>query len=135
MEGAMQVNTHRNEANPSRWWGLALLCGAFFVVISAVIVTVALPSRDPDFSLRWGWSAALLLRSHGGSYPSGRGADFGSIFDSPTASVAALADVPERESPVASVVSNTRGPCRDPAGASPARAGTRDRGSVRGVTI
>jgi hypothetical protein len=58
----MKVNTHRNEADPSRWWGLALLCGAFFVVISAVIVTVALTSKDPGFSLRWGWSAALLSR-------------------------------------------------------------------------
>ena len=31
--------------DPRRWWALALLCGAFFMVIlDAAIVTVALPS-------------------------------------------------------------------------------------------
>ena len=36
---------HATELDPRRWWALALLCGAFFMVIlDAAIVTVALPS-------------------------------------------------------------------------------------------
>ena len=34
-----------NTPDPRRWWALALLCGAFFMVIlDATIVLVALPS-------------------------------------------------------------------------------------------
>ena len=52
--------------DPRRWWALALLCGAFFMVIlDAAIVTVALPSiqRDLGFSeqsLQWVVSAYAL---------------------------------------------------------------------------
>jgi EmrB/QacA subfamily drug resistance transporter len=52
--------------DPRRWWALALLCGAFFMVIlDAAIVTVALPSiqEDLDFSaqgLQWVVSAYAL---------------------------------------------------------------------------
>jgi EmrB/QacA subfamily drug resistance transporter len=54
---------HVTEPDPRRWWALALLCGAFFMVIlDAAIVTVALPSiqEDLDFSaqgLQWVVSA------------------------------------------------------------------------------
>ncbi len=38
--------------DPRRWWALALLCGAFFMVIlDAAIVTVALPSIQKDLGL------------------------------------------------------------------------------------
>jgi EmrB/QacA subfamily drug resistance transporter len=49
--------------NPRRWWALALLCGAFFMVIlDANIVIVALPSIDGDLGfseqgLQWVISA------------------------------------------------------------------------------
>jgi hypothetical protein len=34
--------------DPRRWWALALLCGAFFMVIlDAAIVIVALPRSEP----------------------------------------------------------------------------------------
>ena len=52
--------------DPRRWWALALLCGAFFMVIlDAAIVTVALPSiqEELDFSargLQWVVSAYAL---------------------------------------------------------------------------
>jgi EmrB/QacA subfamily drug resistance transporter len=52
--------------DPRRWWALALLCGAFFMVIlDAAIVTVALPSieKELDFSaqgLQWVVSAYAL---------------------------------------------------------------------------
>src|SRR4029453_4127619 len=52
--------------DPRRWWALALLCGAFFMVIlDAAIVTVALPSIETelDFSpqgLQWVVSAYAL---------------------------------------------------------------------------
>ena len=37
------------ERDPRRWWALALLCGAFFMVIlDATIVLVALPSIQAD---------------------------------------------------------------------------------------
>jgi hypothetical protein len=29
----MQASTFRTEPDPRRWWALALLCGAFFMVI------------------------------------------------------------------------------------------------------
>jgi EmrB/QacA subfamily drug resistance transporter len=52
--------------DPRRWWALALLCGAFFMVIlDAAIVTVALPSIEKDLSfsvqgLQWVVSAYAL---------------------------------------------------------------------------
>src|SRR5919106_518186 len=52
--------------DPRRWWALALLCGAFFMVIlDAAIVTVALPSIQQDLSfsaqgLQWVVSAYAL---------------------------------------------------------------------------
>jgi EmrB/QacA subfamily drug resistance transporter len=53
-------------ADPRRWWALALLCGAFFMVIlDANIVAVALPSIEADLGfseqgLQWVLSAYLL---------------------------------------------------------------------------
>src|SRR5437899_74985 len=52
--------------DPRRWLALALLCGAFFMVIlDAAIVTVALPSIQSDLgfseqSLQWVVSAYAL---------------------------------------------------------------------------
>ena len=52
--------------NPRRWWALALLCGAFFMVIlDANIVIVALPSIEADLGfseqgLQWVVSAYAL---------------------------------------------------------------------------
>jgi EmrB/QacA subfamily drug resistance transporter len=52
--------------DPRRWWALALLCGAFFMVIlDAAIVTVALPSIQEELSfsaqgLQWVVSAYAL---------------------------------------------------------------------------
>src|SRR5262249_49014923 len=52
--------------DPRRWWALALLCGAFFMVIlDAAIVTVALPSIQTDLNfsaqgLQWVVSAYAL---------------------------------------------------------------------------
>src|SRR5215510_3619749 len=60
------VSAPRHEPDPRRWWALALLCGAFFMVIlDAAIVTVALPSieKELDFSaqgLQWVVSAYAL---------------------------------------------------------------------------
>ena len=60
------VITSRTDPDPRRWWALALLCGAFFMVIlDAAIVTVALPSieKELDFSaqgLQWVVSAYAL---------------------------------------------------------------------------
>ena len=57
---------HATELDPRRWWALALLCGAFFMVIlDAAIVTVALPSIQSDLgfseqSLQWVVSAYAL---------------------------------------------------------------------------
>src|SRR5262245_48317512 len=54
------------EPDPRRWWALALLCGAFFMVIlDAAIVTVALPSIQADLGfsaqgLQWVVSAYAL---------------------------------------------------------------------------
>jgi EmrB/QacA subfamily drug resistance transporter len=62
----MEAAAARTEPDPRRWWALALLCGAFFMVIlDAAIVTVALPSieEDLDFSaqgLQWVVSAYAL---------------------------------------------------------------------------
>jgi EmrB/QacA subfamily drug resistance transporter len=52
--------------NPRRWWALALLCGAFFmVIVDGAIVIVALPSIDADLGfsasgLQWVISAYAL---------------------------------------------------------------------------
>jgi EmrB/QacA subfamily drug resistance transporter len=60
------VAVTRTEPDPKRWWALALLCGAFFMVILDVsIVNVALPSiqKDLHFSqgdLQWVLSAYAL---------------------------------------------------------------------------
>jgi MFS family permease len=35
-------------ADPRRWWALALLCGAFFMVILDANIVVALPSIEAD---------------------------------------------------------------------------------------
>src|SRR4029453_7637001 len=56
----------RTEPDPRRWWALALLCGAFFMVIlDAAIVTVALPSIEEDLGfsaqgLQWVISASAV---------------------------------------------------------------------------
>jgi EmrB/QacA subfamily drug resistance transporter len=55
-----------NTLDPRRWWALALLCGAFFmVVLDATIVLVALPSIQADLGfseqgLQWVLSAYAL---------------------------------------------------------------------------
>jgi EmrB/QacA subfamily drug resistance transporter len=55
-----------NAPDPRRWWALALLCGAFFMVIlDATIVLVALPSIQADLGfseqgLQWVLSAYAL---------------------------------------------------------------------------
>ena len=52
--------------DPRRWWALALLCGAFFMVIlDSAIVVVALPSIETDLGfsaqgLQWVLSAYAL---------------------------------------------------------------------------
>src|SRR5919109_5560186 len=52
--------------DPRRWWALALLCGAFFMVIlDAAMVLVALPSIEADLGfsaqgLQWVMSAYAL---------------------------------------------------------------------------
>ena len=57
---------HEVAPDPRRWFALALLCGAFFMVIlDAAIVTVALPSIQSDLgfsaeSLQWVVSAYAL---------------------------------------------------------------------------
>jgi MFS family permease len=54
------------QIDPRRWWALALLCGAFFLVIlDAAIVIVALPSIEADLGfserrLQWVVSAHAL---------------------------------------------------------------------------
>src|ERR671911_507619 len=56
----------RDVPDPHRWWALALLCGAFFmVVLDATIVLVALPSIQADLGfseegLQWVLSAYAL---------------------------------------------------------------------------
>jgi EmrB/QacA subfamily drug resistance transporter len=62
----MTETTPRTEPDPRRWWALALLCGAFFMVIlDAAIVTVALPSIEEELGfsaqgLQWVVSAYAL---------------------------------------------------------------------------
>jgi EmrB/QacA subfamily drug resistance transporter len=65
-ESWMEAATPRTAPDPRRWWALALLCGAFFMVIlDAAIVTVALPSIEQDLGfsaqgLQWVVSAYAL---------------------------------------------------------------------------
>jgi len=62
----MTESVSRTEPDSRRWWALALLCGAFFMVIlDAAIVTVALPSIEEDLGftsqgLQWVVSAYAL---------------------------------------------------------------------------
>ena len=61
-----QVARLASAPDPRRWWALALLCGAFFMVIlDAAIVTVALPSIQEELGfsvqgLQWVVSAYAL---------------------------------------------------------------------------
>src|ERR671917_1485679 len=56
----------RDVPDPRRWWALALLCGAFFMVLlDGTIVLVALPSIGADLGfseqgLQWVLSAYAL---------------------------------------------------------------------------
>jgi EmrB/QacA subfamily drug resistance transporter len=65
-ETAMTESAHQTPPVSRRWWALALLCGAFFMVIlDAAIVTVALPSIQEDLGftsqgLQWVVSAYAL---------------------------------------------------------------------------
>jgi EmrB/QacA subfamily drug resistance transporter len=62
----METSDVLNTPDPRRWWALALLCGAFFmVVLDATIVLVALPSIQVDLGfseqgLQWVLSAYAL---------------------------------------------------------------------------
>src|SRR5262249_28280918 len=64
--GKMQEVATGTVPDPRRWWALALLCGAFFMVIlDAAIVTVALPSIEVELGfsaqgLQWVVSAYAL---------------------------------------------------------------------------
>jgi EmrB/QacA subfamily drug resistance transporter len=65
-EKTVNAAIRRTEPDPRRWWALALLCGAFYMVIlDAAIVTVALPSIEEDLGfsaqgLQWVVSAYAL---------------------------------------------------------------------------
>jgi EmrB/QacA subfamily drug resistance transporter len=62
----VSTDMETNTPDPRRWWALALLCGAFFMVIlDANIVIVALPSIEADLGfseqgLQWVISAYAL---------------------------------------------------------------------------
>jgi EmrB/QacA subfamily drug resistance transporter len=62
----MEATASRTGPDPRRWWALALLCGAFFMVLlDATIVLVALPSIGADLGfseqgLQWVLSAYAL---------------------------------------------------------------------------
>src|SRR5215471_7238131 len=62
----MEATPTRDDPDPRRWWALALLCGAFFMVIlDGTIVLVALPSIGADLGfseqgLQWVLSAYAL---------------------------------------------------------------------------
>jgi EmrB/QacA subfamily drug resistance transporter len=66
MEPLAPVARSAPALDPRRWWALALLCGAFFMVIlDAAIVTVALPSIEEELGfsaqgLQWVVSAYAL---------------------------------------------------------------------------
>src|SRR5918995_6877633 len=61
--GGLMETSGLNPPDPRRWWALALLCGAFFMVIlDSAIVIVALPSIETDLGfseqgLQWVLSA------------------------------------------------------------------------------
>jgi MFS family permease len=67
---AVEALARRTTPDPRRWWELALLCGAFFMVIlDAAIVIVAMPSIHADLGfseqgLQWvlteGFQSAFL---------------------------------------------------------------------------
>jgi len=75
----MEASAPRTGADPRRWWGLALLCGAFFMVLlDGTIVLVALPLIGADLglsgqALQWVLSAYAL--AFGGLLLGGRAAD------------------------------------------------------------
>jgi MFS family permease len=62
----MDMTPTHNVPDPRRWWALALLCGAFFMVLlDGTIVLVALPSIGADLGfseqgLQWVLSAYAL---------------------------------------------------------------------------
>jgi MFS family permease len=62
----MKATAPRTGPDPRRWWALALLCGAFLMVLlDATIVLVALPSIGADLGfseqgLQWVLSAYAL---------------------------------------------------------------------------
>jgi MFS family permease len=64
--GDMEATALRTGPDPRRWWALALLCGAFFMVLlDGTIVLVALPSIQADIGfsaqgLQWVLSAYAL---------------------------------------------------------------------------
>jgi MFS family permease len=64
--GEVEATAPRTGPDPRRWWALALLCGAFFMVLlDGTIVLVALPSIGADLSfsaqgLQWVLSAYAL---------------------------------------------------------------------------
>jgi EmrB/QacA subfamily drug resistance transporter len=64
--GDMEATAPRTGPDPRRWWALALLCGAFFMVLlDGTIVLVALPSIQADIGfsaqgLQWVLSAYAL---------------------------------------------------------------------------
>jgi MFS family permease len=64
--GNMEATPTRDVPDPRRWWALALLCGAFFMVLlDGTIVLVALPSIGAELGfsehgLQWVLSAYAL---------------------------------------------------------------------------
>src|SRR5262245_22533140 len=62
----MEITLAQNVPDPRRWWALALLCAAFFMVLlDGTIVLVALPSIGADLGfsehgLQWVLSAYAL---------------------------------------------------------------------------
>jgi hypothetical protein len=46
VEANALVGMTRNVPDPRRWWALALLCGAFFMVTSAFLGVVVLAGSD-----------------------------------------------------------------------------------------
>jgi hypothetical protein len=81
-----------NAADPRRWWALALLCGAFFmVVLDATIVLVALPPIQADLGfseqgLQWVLSAYALTYGDCSCSEAGRPTCSGAVASSLPAS-------------------------------------------------